>query len=1175
MEVATWRVAAHISDLSTHVLMPGREARDRDRPMIETDRPAPGDLIADRYLIEAFVARGGMGEVYRARDLKLDVPLALKTIRPEIASHPASLRRFKQEVLLARSVTHPNVCRIFDIGEDVTRGVSFLTMEFLPGETLASRILTSGALPRSTCLPLVRQMADALDAAHRAGVVHRDFKSPNVMLVPSDHGERVVITDFGLAMTVARESGVNPAASSMPGLMKMSDLTTGWADAATQAIELSDSTPLADEQAHVIDRVGTPAYMSPEQVRGEPLGPASDLYAFGVVLFEMCTGQLPFRGATPIETARAHLTTPPPHPATLVALDETWAQTILTLLAKEPSKRYATAHDAVLALEGRGNGKAVARHSLPAERDAFVGRRQPLETLARHLEGDRSELVTLLGPGGTGKTRLAQKYGWTSLSHWPGGVWFCDLREARSVDGIALAVATALNVSLGREDPVVQLGHAIAGRGRTLVILDNFEQVASHAEATLGRWQARAEKASFLVTSRERLQLESEILLEVEPLDPDTESLELFEERARAHRPGFRITAENKGTVTQIVRLLEGLPLAIELAASRLRMLSLDQLRARLRDGFSVLSGPVRGRHGTLRATLDWSWALLTPWEQSAVAQASVFQGGFRLEAAEAVIDLSAHRDAPQVLDVIQSLVDKSWLRARVVEQTPRFLMYATLQEYASEKLRASGSGSVESQMGTEARHGNYFAAMGTEEAIEALDRRGGRDRRSELRVELDNLIAACRVSLAYGSEQIAGETYLALAAVLELRGPLDLSLDLGREVVPVTRDLPLRARVLRSLGSAYAAAGRHAEARLHYDAALDIYRRAHDPRAEAVVLGWLGIVQHQQGQVEEARTQSEVALALLRHAGDRCSEAMVLANLGGFHLDVGRMEEARSQLEAALPILREVGNRRALGIVLGNLGVLHVDQGRVGEARAHYEAALAIHREVGNRRHEGIVLSNLGALHLDQGRIAEAERHYAEALAIQRDVGDLRGEGMVLGNLAFAYEQEGRLEQAQEYYEAALAIHREVGNRRFEGVVLGNLGLALQKQGRIEEAREHYEAALVIHRAVGHQISEGVVLSELGNLHREQGQMEEACRCIEASIGILRRLNEPLELGKALCSLGAYERQRQNLPAARTALAEAESIATELALLPESDLAQRVEKLRRSVTDTPGPKSS
>ena len=405
------------------------------------------------------------------------------------------------------------------------------------------------------------------------------------------------------------------------------------------------------------------------------------------------------------------------------------------------------------------------RHNLPAERDVFVGRGADLRALAtRFDQGNR--LVTLLGPGGTGKTRLARRYGAGWLGEWPGGVCFCDLSEARSLDGIYFAVASALGVPLSREDPAMQLGHAIAGRGRCLVIVDNFEQVVEHAAATVGRWLDRAAQASFLVTSRERLHLSGEVTFAVEPLPVEEDAIELFAARARAQRADFVLNGANRPAVAEVVRLLDGLPLAIELAAARVGVLSPAQLVERMRDRFALIAGGrgATARQATLRGAIDWSWELLAPWEQAAFAQCSTFDGGFTLDAAEAVVDLTVWADAPPVMDVIEALANKSLLRTwvpgeqgRYDIEEPHFGMYLSIHEYAAEKLEVAGS---QARRLAEDRHGRYFAGFGTDDALEALSRHGGVMRRRALALELDNLVAACDRATIRDDHGIATATF-------------------------------------------------------------------------------------------------------------------------------------------------------------------------------------------------------------------------------------------------------------------------------------------------------------------------------------------------------------------------------------------------------------------------------
>ncbi len=773
------------------------------------------------------------------------------------------------------------------------------------------------------------------------------------------------------------------------------------------------------------------------------------------------------------------------------------------------------------------------RHNLPAERDSFVGRIAELRALAARFDtGVR--LVTVLGPGGIGKTRFVRRYGWTWLGDWPGGVYFCDLSEARSLDGIFFTVAAALDVPLGNDDPGVQLGHAIAGRGRCLVILDNFEQVVPHASTTLGRWLDRAPNAAFVVTSRERLHLPGEEIFPVEPLPLAMDAIDLFAARARAQKPDFVLGEGNRAAVAEVVRLLDGLPLAIELAAARVRLLSPAQIVERMRDRFNLLAG-ARGaaaRQATLRAAIDWSWDLLTPWEQASFAQCSVFDGGFTLEAAEAVLDLSAWPQAPLAMDVVQALSDKSLLRTWVPSaqsrydiEEPYFGMYMSIREYAAEKLESSGQPA--SRLAEE-RHGQYFAGFGTDEAIEAISLRGGVKRRRALALELDNLVAACRRAVRRADGEIAVAAYRAIWEVLELQGPCALGIDLGSQLLK-----------LDTLNASQHAAALHTRA--------TALRRA--------------------GRSEDAATGLEQALALWRGIGDRCREASNLVILGNLRRDQGRMDDARTHLEASLAIAHEVGNRRLEGNLIGNLGILHAVQGRSEEARRSFEQAIVIHREVGNRRIEGIDTSNLGNVYREKGKLEEAEAHYQQALAIHREVGNRRDEGIVIGNLGLLCGDQGRLDEAHEHCEGALAIGREVGDRVFEGVILGALSNVLRDQGRMQEALVHCDQALAIHRAVGNRRAEGAELGRLGRLLADQGRIGEAREALRRGEALLREVGDQLGLAILLCESGCTELAVNDVDAARAALAGAESVVRAMGLGPQSEAARAIASLRATLS--------
>ena len=585
--------------------------------------------------------------------------------------------------------------------------------------------------------------------------------------------------------------------------------------------------------------------------------------------------------------------------------------------------------------------------------------------------------------------------------------------------------------------------------------------------------------------------------------------------------------------MSEVVRLLDGLPLAIELAAARVRMFSPAQLVERLRDRFLLLAG-ARGaaaRQATLKAAIDWSWDLLAPWERAALAQCSVFEGGFALEAAEAVLDLSRWPEAPPAMDAVQALVDKSLLRTWVpVDQgrydvdEPYFGMYLSIHDYASEKLEASRPDATRA---AQARHVEYFARFGSEEALDALVQHGGVKRRHALALELDNLIAACRRAGARGDGERAVATYRAAWEVLEMQGPFTLAAELGEQVLALDGLAP----------------------------------------ATLATASWTrGLVAWRTGRLNDAEKWLEQALALSREAGDRRREGSFLGSLGNVYQEQGRFDEARESHGFALAIHREFGNRRAEGTTLGNLANAHFAQGRLDEARAGYESSIAIHREVGNRVVEGSVLGNLAGIHYEQGRPGESLACCNQALAIHREVGDRRTEAVALGNLGVICRDQGKIEQARTHFEAALAMHRQMGDRHFEGMALGNLCSVHQLEGRMTEALAHREAELAIFREIGNRFEEGVALGNLGDLLSLQGRGDEARDAFRAGEAILRKVGSKLGLVKLLSDKGQAAVRAGELDLGRSTLAEVETVAAAMNAGPESELWREIAKLREAL---------
>lgn len=1043
--------------------------RDSETHIDHSNAPAPSLPPHSRWgQIEILEHAGGgsFGEVYRARDTRLDREVALKILHGDTRGSQDEVVR--EARLLAR-VRHPNVVTVY--GADQIDGRIGLWTEFLRGQTLDRMLQERGVLDAREAALIGIDLCRALSAVHAAGIVHQDVKLTNVMRV---EGGRIVLMDFGLGR----------------------ELDSRWR-----------------RRGSLRAITGTPLFMAPEVMAGAPSDARSDLYSLGVVLFALVTASVPIEASTLDELRGKHDRGERREVRDLRPdLGSGFVHLLQKFLAPDPKSRYQTAGEAERALYSALESPSEAPqrpattraqmppHRLPAEIDSFVGREEDMRGLQRiFLEGAR--LVTLQGPGGMGKTRLAVRHGWTTLGDWSGGVWFCDLTEAKSRDGIASAVGEGLGVPLGPGDPIEQLGHAIASRGTCLVILDNFEQVIDHAAETVATWLVRAPDARFVVTSRERLKLSGEVVQSIEPL-PIARGMELFADRARRQRP-IELDGPEADSVRELVRLLEGIPLAIELSAARLRVLTPAQIADRIAERFRVVASAGTGRHATLRTAIDGSWELLPAWEKAAFAQCAMFEGGFSFEAAEGVLDLGAS-GAPWIVDVLQSLVDKSLLRSWVSEAqrsstrpAVRFGMFVSLQEYAREKLAEPGSipdgaSGPEAVAAAERSHAHWFARYGKDDGSAVADpvddtHSGG------LEAELDNMIAACRRMATHGDGETAVWCYRAAWSLLVLRGPLAVAIDLGRQVLHSALTCEQRSLVSNLLGQAEQRSGRMQEALRHYEESLAIDRTIGNRKGEGRTLARLASLALNEGRTLEANAQHEAALAIHREVDDRRAEGITLGNLGLALHEQGRLDEASLALEASLQIHREVGNRRSEGIVLGNLGDLRVAQGRVDDARSHFESALLIHREVGNRRFEGIVLGNLGSLARKLGRMEEARGHFEAALAIHREVGSRRFEGHALDSAAHLSLAMGNREEALRQFEAALAIHREVGNRRGEGIVLGRISMLVLEEDRIERAQDLLAQAVALLKAPDYRMELGKVLCTRADLELRIGNREVA----------------------------------------------------------------------------------
>lgn len=1007
---------------------------------------SPGTRI-DRFVVAGRLGQGGMATVYAAQHSLLGSWHALKVINgADISTQDRLLREGRVQARLDPGLIVP----VTDVIQ--VHGAPALVMPLVRGQSLDA-LLAAGPVPHDEAWAVFGRVCRCVAHAHHHGVVHRDLKPGNIMVDPGPSGPRLRVADFGLV----------------------------------RAVSSSEGAPLGEVGVRTRRgaMMGSPAYAAPEQlVDAAGVERSADVWSLGVLLYELLSGRRPFDGRDLRELVQRVCAGDPD----LSPLPESARSLVGRLLAVEPRARPPSASEvldqlppqahAPVPIEGEllrrlsipempalqaaapsvggtlapptaGPVRDDVSHALPAERDAYVGRRSEAAQLLHGLE--RSRLVTITGPGGTGKTRFMVHFGWAHQGEWPGGLQFCDLTEARSVADIARALAASLDVPLDGSDPVVRLGHVLAERGECVVLLDNFEQIVEHARATVGRWLDLAPGARFVVTSRAPLALRGERLLALDTL-PLEEATALFLARARAARPDLDPTDEERGQIVELVELLDRLPLALELAAARIRTLSPGRMLARMDDRFRLLTTRGRNdRRATLRATLDWSWDLLGAEERQALAQLSVFEGGFDLEAAEAIVEVAGD---DWVLDLVESLVDKSLVRNLSSE---RFGLLVSVQEYASEKLDE-----LAQRGGAEERHAAWYAALGSSDALRSHSLNGGIAARARTRAELDNLLAAHRRT-SDGSVRAA--VALAAWSVFILQGPLQA----GREVLTSsleTQGVPPERRVdlLRMVAAADERLGRPRDAERWAHQALSEAAALGDARREAETRMLLGNIYRATGQLDEAKLHSETARAICRRLGARQPEGVATGNLAVVVQALGHMEEAERLYREAERISHGVGDRRQVGMVYTNLGVLAGQRGRLAEAQGLFEKAYAIAERAGAGRSQSFCLLNLGLVYSHRGEHEGAMERFEEALRLARTTGDRRLQAACLGYLGGIYRDVGQRALAASTASQFLVLAEELQDVRRAGMAHGLLGHLKRLAGDFEGAAEHLNRALQAH---------------------------------------------------------------------------------------------------------------
>ena len=863
-----------------------------------------------------------MASVYLGQDLKHGRRVAIKVMNADIGA-AIGTSRFLREIEIAARLTHPHILPLHDSG--VIDDQPYYVMPYIEGESLRQRIIRLKSFSIVDALRFASEIASALGYAHQQGLIHRDIKPENVLL----SNGIALVADFGIARFTNANEGT--------------------------AITMANAA------------IGTPAYMSPEQLEHvAAIDGRTDLYSLGCVLYEMLVGIPPFTG--PLHSlAYQHISVEPrsvsenrPEVPAIVA------EAIRKLLAKSPADRYATAADFVRAINSPSTDAATLSFeapkthvatNLPKDRTRFIGRNQELSDCTHVLEGSR--LLTLAGLGGCGKTRLAIKVAESLTSKFPAGVWFVDLAPLTETSRVVGAIAQVLGLREEADKDLNDLVIAHISDKKVLLVLDNCEHLLSScAEFVDGLLNSCAE-IRIIATSREALNVQGERVIQLPPLGvPDPKSvlsfesvqsadaIKLFVDRAQIARSSFELTTANFASVAEVCRRLDGIPLAIELAAARVKILSIEQILTKLDDRFKLLSSVGRTmlpRHQTLRAVIEWSYDQLASTEQRLLRALSVFAGGWTLALASSVVpDL----DEFEMLELHSELVDKSIVVvASDQSESLRYSFLETVRQFLLEQLNESGEAD-------HAREAHFKAMLNLAERGLAERVTDEQVWTTELEVESDNM----RVALEYARD-VDSEKYLSLVGALAWFWIVKTHIAEGREHLTaalaasaVKPSRPSRARALWGAAHMLALQGDTSEARAWIDEARSMSHDLGDTREIALALEGIGWTHFFRSEDEAACTAFEECLRLQRGGGDQHLVIRAMVGLAQVLVALGRTDEAKPMAQEIIEFAEKHNDKRSERFGWHYLADCELILGNCKDSLNLYKQSLVLAHAIGDK---------------------------------------------------------------------------------------------------------------------------------------------------------------------------------------------------------------------------------
>ena len=1098
-----------------------------------------------RYEVAELLASGGHGEVYRGRDQVTGQAVVIKRLRPELMrQEPEFVARFIREGETLRRLNHPNiVCALATFEQG---GQHHIVMEYVPGGSLRQLLDEQPRLPLARVLDIALELADALTRAHHLHIIHRDIKPENVLLA-ADGTPR--LTDFGVARLEREDARLTPTGSLL----------------------------------------GSPAYMSPEALRGEELDTRSDIWSLGVLLYEMLAGRRPFEGEQMTAIIASVLGDPLPD-MTRFRLDvpAPLGDLLRWMLVKERDKRTASMRQVAAELEAvraevQRNRQSPSigspaidssaypaisdgqhrppPHNLPSPTTPFIGREKELAEITQLLQEEPTRrLIVLLGPGGIGKTRLGLAVAEAALSAFADGVYFVPLAALISAEQIVTALADSLNIYYEANELKQQLLGFLRDK-EILLLLDNFEHVLPGAEVVTEILEA-APRVKILVTSRERLGLSDEVVYslsgltfpekEALPLVDDVDPLEygavaLLLQRGRMLRSNLQLQPEELPHIVRICQMVQGMPLALILAVSWLELLSFAEIADEISRNLNFLESEARDlpqRQRSVRAVFNASWQMLDEPIQGALLQLSVFRGPFAREEAQGVADVSLH--------ILLALAHKSWLQ-RVAGNL--FQIHELLRQYAAEKLAADTSLWRQAHN----RHALYYARFLTFQAT-AMKGREQQEAFTAVGKAFDNIRAAWRWLTEQGQfETVVQQMLPAIFRYCEtrLRGwellPL---LNAALEALPAAADKvtqgDLRAVLLTAKGAFY---------RNNYPVRFESFGMVLPAREESIQEAWSLIdtpaawnepgfwsivLAYLYGRIincEQGIYRMQRLLAHLRQENQRWEEALALQHLVQLMmLDLGDESEvtaATEYLTQASAIFENLGDARESGYTLRALGQLHRLQENFSQAIRHWDLAQQKLEAVGDWTVAAEINWQMGDAHLQQGSVAAALRHYRRMSEAYAQMGHWRYTTM-LSKESYETLRYGDPQQAKRTREEALVLAREAGDLFVEAWCTWEMGEIVRVTGDLSAARQWFERSRPLFEQFTDKTGVTFYYRGLGDLAYARGEYRQAQLYFQQSRDHAQANNHDWAMAYALAGLGRTAVRLEEVDAARLNLAAA-----------------------------------